>query len=64
MLNMMNMQLTSVIPTDIDVLCHTFKNHILVKPKKSIYVFIFIVAPCILDSFNLLHTSKCTVILQ
>ena len=24
---------------------------------------IFIVAPCIMDSLNLLHTNKCTVIL-
>jgi hypothetical protein len=40
MLNMMNMQLTPVIHIDIAVLCHTFKNHILVKPKMSIYVSI------------------------
>ena len=40
MLNMMNMQLTPVIPIDIAVLCHIFKNHILAKPKMWIYVFI------------------------
>jgi len=34
------MKLTPVIPTDIAVLCHTFKNHILGKPKRSIYVSI------------------------
>lgn len=35
---MRHMQVAPVIPTDIAVLCHTFKKHILVKPKMSIYV--------------------------
>jgi hypothetical protein len=44
-LNMMNIQLTPVIPTDIAVLCHIFtlhtvKIHILVMYKMSLYVFI------------------------
>jgi len=39
---MMNMQLTPVIPTDIAVLCHTCKNHILVKPK-MLFMCLFLV---------------------
>ena len=30
----------------------------------NIVYILFIVAPCILDSLNLLHTNKCTVILK
>jgi len=33
------------------------------KQTSKYFRIIFIVAPCIMDSFNLLHTNKCTVIL-
>lgn len=49
----MNMQLTPAIPTYIAVLWHTFKNHILVKPKMSIYVSILSLFNNILQALKL-----------